>query len=117
MSEGLAAVLDVLVPVVEAIGVLVVLAGVGRVTVPALASALGLGAASADGARLSLARSLVLGLEFQVAADVMASAITPSFAEIGKLAAVAVIRTFLNVFLTRELRRADAAAAPAVRGS
>jgi uncharacterized membrane protein len=53
--------------------------------------------------RLSLARFLVLGLEFQLAADVLRTAISPSFEEIGKLAAIAAIRTLLNYFLNREI--------------
>ncbi|MCH9669718.1 MAG: DUF1622 domain-containing protein [Actinomycetia bacterium] len=53
--------------------------------------------------RLSLARFLVLGLEFQLAADVLRTAISPSFEEIGKLAAIATIRTVLNYFLNREI--------------
>jgi len=53
--------------------------------------------------RLSLARFLVLGLEFQLAADVLRTAISPSFEEIGKLAAIAAIRTALNYFLNREI--------------
>lgn len=53
--------------------------------------------------RLTLARFLVLGLEFQLAADVLRTAISPSFEEIGKLAAIAAIRTVLNYFLNREI--------------
>lgn len=53
--------------------------------------------------RLSLGRFLVLGLEFQLAADVLRTAVAPSFTEIGQLAAIAAIRTVLNFFLTREI--------------
>ncbi|MFG2972220.1 DUF1622 domain-containing protein [Streptomyces sp. NPDC048331] len=48
-------------------------------------------------------RFLVLGLEFQPAADVLRTAVAPSFAEIGRSAAVAAIRTVLDFFLTREI--------------
>lgn len=54
--------------------------------------------------RLSLGRFLALGLEFQLASDVLRTAIAPSFDELGKLAAVAAIRTALNYFLAREIR-------------
>jgi uncharacterized membrane protein len=54
--------------------------------------------------RLSLGRFLALGLEFQLASDVLRTAIAPSFEELGKLAAVATIRTALNFFLAREIR-------------
>ena len=56
---------------------------------------------------LSLARWLLLGLEFMLAADIVRTAIAPTWDDIGKLAAIAVIRTFLNFFLERDL---DAAA-------
>lgn len=54
--------------------------------------------------RLDLGRFLALGLEFQLAADLLRTAVAPSFEEIGKLAAVATIRTALNYFLSREIR-------------
>ncbi|MBA2419462.1 MAG: DUF1622 domain-containing protein [Nocardioidaceae bacterium] len=53
--------------------------------------------------RLSLGRYLALGLEFQLASDVLRTAIAPSYEELGKLAAVAAIRTALNFFLAREI--------------
>ena len=54
--------------------------------------------------RLALARYLALALEFQLASDVLGTAIAPSWDQIGKLAAIAVIRTVLNFFLEREMR-------------
>ncbi|MGN6687404.1 MAG: DUF1622 domain-containing protein [Actinomycetales bacterium] len=53
--------------------------------------------------RLGLGRFLALGLEFQLASDVLRTAIAPSFEEIGKLAAIAAIRTALNYFLAKEI--------------
>ncbi len=50
-----------------------------------------------------MGRFLALGLEFQLASDLLRTAVAPSFEEIGKLAAVA-IRTALNFFLGREIR-------------
>jgi uncharacterized membrane protein len=55
---------------------------------------------------LLLARWLVLSLEFMLAADIVRSAIAPSWDDIGQLAAIAVIRTFLNYFLERDLEEA-----------
>ena len=52
---------------------------------------------------LQLARWLVAGLTFQLAADIVQTAIAPSWDEIGRLAAIAAIRTFLNFFLDRDL--------------
>lgn len=54
--------------------------------------------------RLTLARYLALALEFQLGADILATAIAPSWEQIGKLGAIAVIRTALNYFLSREMR-------------
>jgi uncharacterized membrane protein len=74
--------------------------------------------ASGDGhtssdAWLRLGRWLVAGLTFQLAADILETAITTSWEEVGRLAAVAAIRTVLNYFLERDLNefreRQDAA--------
>jgi uncharacterized membrane protein len=52
---------------------------------------------------LRYARWLVAALTFQLAADIIESASTPTWEDIGRLAAIAVIRTFLNYFLGRDL--------------
>lgn len=54
--------------------------------------------------RLIFARYLSLALEFQLAADILSTIIAPGWEEIGKLAAIALIRTFLNYFLQKEIR-------------
>jgi uncharacterized membrane protein len=48
---------------------------------------------------------LMLALEFELAADIIRSAISPSWSAIGQLAAIAVIRTFLNYFLEKDMQR------------
>ncbi|HET6607360.1 MAG TPA: DUF1622 domain-containing protein [Rhodopila sp.] len=53
--------------------------------------------------RLTLARFLAIALEFQLGADILSTAVAPSWDAIGKLAAIAVIRTALNYFLSREM--------------
>ncbi len=50
------------------------------------------------------ARWLVAGLTFQLAADIIESSITTGWESLGRLAAIAVIRTFLNYFLDRDLQ-------------
>lgn len=60
--------------------------------------------------RLGLGRFLALGLEFQLASDLLRTAVAPSFEEIGKLAAVAAIRTALNYFLSQEIKNEKAEA-------
>lgn len=58
-------------------------------------------------ARLTLARFLALALEFQLAADVLGTAVAPSWTQIGKLGAIAVIRTALNYFLAGEIKEEE----------
>jgi uncharacterized membrane protein len=48
-------------------------------------------------------RWLVAGLTFQLAADIIGTSIAPTWQEVGQLGAIAVIRTFLNFFLERDL--------------
>ena len=52
---------------------------------------------------LRFARWLVAGLTFQLAADIIESSITTSWEAVGRLGAIAVIRTFLNYFLERDV--------------
>ena len=50
---------------------------------------------------------LLLGLEFELAADIIGSVVSPTWQEVGKLGAIAVIRTFLNYFLEKDLDSAE----------
>jgi uncharacterized membrane protein len=52
---------------------------------------------------LRFARWLVAALTFQLAADIIETSITTSWEAVGRLAAIAVVRTFLNYFLERDL--------------
>ena len=52
---------------------------------------------------LRYARWLVAALTFQLAADIIETSITTSWEAVGRIAAIAVIRTFLNFFLERDL--------------
>jgi uncharacterized membrane protein len=65
-------------------------------------------AANFTAIRLTLARYLALALEFQLGADILSTAIAPSWEQIGQLGAIAVIRTALNYFLTREMKEEQA---------
>lgn len=53
--------------------------------------------------RLCFGSWLILALEFQLAADILATTVAPSKEELIRLAIIAVIRTFLNYFLGKEL--------------
>ncbi len=59
--------------------------------------------------RLNFGLWLSLALEFQLGADIANTTIAPSLEALGSLALLAVIRTFLNVFLARELEAEKAA--------
>ena len=48
---------------------------------------------------------LLLGLEFELAADVIRTAIAPSWTDIGQLASIAAIRTFLSYFLDKDIEK------------
>ena len=61
-----------------------------------------------NGVRLTLARYLALALEFQLGADILSTAIAPTWDQIGKLGAIAVIRTALNFFLGKEMQEESA---------
>ena len=58
--------------------------------------------------RLELALALALSLEFLLAADIVATAVSPSWDAIGKLGAITGIRTFLNFFLQKEVQELEA---------
>lgn len=58
-----------------------------------------------NGVRLTLGRWLAVALEFELAADILNTAVTPSWNDIEKLAAIATLRTALNYFLEKEIRQ------------
>jgi uncharacterized membrane protein len=57
-------------------------------------------------AYLRYARWLIAGLTFQLAADIVESAGAPTWNDIGRLGAIALIRTFLSYFLERDVAEA-----------
>ncbi len=58
--------------------------------------------------RLDFGLSLALALEFLLAADIVATAVTPTWEAIGSLGAIAGVRTFLNYFLRQEVKELEA---------
>lgn len=107
LSGGwLARLVTALVSLVEAAGVLIIFAGAVVAFVRFLVVALRQRRSRGfTPVRLSLSRFLALGLEFQLASDILRTAVSPSLAEIGRLAAVAAIRTALNFILEQESRQ------------
>ena len=55
---------------------------------------------------------LLLGLEFELAADIIETVISPEWMDIAQLGAIAVIRTFLNYFLEKDLEEAETTGEP-----
>ncbi len=53
--------------------------------------------------RLSFGTWLALALEFQLGSDILATTMAPTTQELAKLGIIAVIRTFLNYFLGKEM--------------
>ncbi len=96
---------QILTRCIEAIGAVIIAAGVLRALVRWCAQLLPGRAEqiSTETIRLGLGRSLGLALEFLLAADILSTDVAPTWDAIGKLAAVATIRTLLNYFLGREL--------------
>jgi uncharacterized membrane protein len=88
---------------VEAMGALIIAIGMVVAVSGFVRVMLGDGENEFSTVRLSLARYLALALEFQLAADILATAISPGWEQIGQLDAIAVIRTALNYFLMREM--------------
>ncbi len=89
---------------VETLGALIVALGVVLAAALFLRALLTRRTADFNAIRLTLARYLALALEFQLGADILSTAVAPSWTEIGKLGAVAVIRTTLNYFLSKEMK-------------
>ena len=67
-----------------------------------------------EAVRLRLGRWLAVALEFETAADILRTAVAPTWTEIGQLAAIVVLRTALNYFLQREIDKAESRGAGAV---
>ena len=97
---------DLLVRLVEAAGALIIFIGAVLAAVAFVqAAVISRSTREFVRVRLRLGRYLALGLEFQLASDILSTAVAPTFEEIGKLAAIAAIRTVLNYFLSKEIEK------------
>jgi uncharacterized membrane protein len=90
---------------VEAVGAAIVGFGALATVVVYLLSVFGIRKRSYTEIRLFLGRYLALGLEFQLGSDILSTAVAPTIAEVEILAAIVIIRTVLNYFLSREIER------------
>ena len=105
LNEILSSIIGIVVPIVEACGAAAILLGVGRTVVVYVVSIFRGGR---DGEmrslRVRLGQSLVMGLEFQVAADILKTSVSPAWNDILFLAALIGLRTVLNFLLEYELK-------------
>jgi uncharacterized membrane protein len=94
--------------VIETVSVLIV--GWGSVEAAISLGKVTVGGQTTHGARKTIWRRLgmwlLLGLEFELAADIVRTVISPDWVDIGQLGAIALIRTFLNYFLEKDLEHA-----------
>jgi uncharacterized membrane protein len=90
---------------VETIGAVIIATGVGAAVIEFFRTFFSPNTEGYTKIRLLLARYLALALEFQLGADILSTAISPSWDQILKLGAIAVIRTALNFFLSREMEQ------------
>ena len=104
MREVLVAATEVLVPLIDLIALACVVYGTLECVVLVIRATIA-GEAGRDlrAIWLRYARWLVAALTFQLGADIAETAIAPSWDDIGRLAAIAVIRTFLDFFLGRDV--------------
>jgi uncharacterized membrane protein len=105
LREILVQIIGFVVPVVEACGALVIVLGVGRTVVVYVLNFLKQECNEEVRAlRIRLGQSMVMGLEFLVAADILKTSVSPTWEDILFLAALIGLRTLLNFLLEYELR-------------
>jgi uncharacterized membrane protein len=107
LDEGIRAILGYLVPLVEAFGALVIVVGAVRTIVKYLRACLEHSPDYMTSLRIQLGQNMVMGLEFLVAADILRTALTPTWNEMLLLATLIGLRTVLNYFVERELKALD----------
>ena len=109
IESALARILSYIIPVVEACGALVVILGVGRAIVAYVQSYFSHGRIAVAPLRVQLGQSMVVGLEFQVAADVLRTAANPAWDDVLFLAVLIGVRSVLNFLLEWELAHLNGA--------
>ncbi|HUO67947.1 MAG TPA: DUF1622 domain-containing protein [Gammaproteobacteria bacterium] len=104
LKAWLVAISEPTIVIIDAIAFVWIVVGVVYLIVGALRALLS-GASSQDKRViwLGFAKVLVAALSLQLAADIIESSISMSWEAIGRLGAVAVIRTFLDYFLSRDV--------------
>ncbi len=108
LDELLIKLTEVVVPIINLIALGVISAGTFEALIGAIAAmTVQRGGSMISGVWMRYSRWLVAGLTFQLAADIIETSAAPSWDDIGQLAAIAAIRTFLNFFLERDITEMD----------
>ena len=103
MEAVLANVIGILVIVTEMCGALVIMMGTIRTIVRYVIECFQRGPLRATALRIRLGQSMVMGLEFLVAADILKTATYPTWNDMLQLAALIGLRTIVNFLLEHEL--------------
>ena len=106
MREWLGVISEPVIAAIDAIALLAVVVGTAEVSVKVVRAMIKpLGTHEARIVWQRYARWLVAALTFQLAADIIETSISTSWQTIGRVGAIAVIRTFLNYFLERDVEQ------------
>lgn len=101
LKETLVQLVGILQFVLETASVVCVLAGFVKTLYRGIRSRQGF--VTDASVKLTLGRWLALALEFQLATDILNTTVDPDIEGLIKLFGIALIRTFLNYFLTKEI--------------
>jgi uncharacterized membrane protein len=106
LREWLLQLTELVVPAIDLIALLVITAGTAEAVFRIMAALISNHESEHEvrAVWIRYSRWLVAGLTFQLAADIIETSSTPTWDDIGRIAAIAVIRTFLNFFLERDQR-------------
>jgi uncharacterized membrane protein len=106
LSSVLVDIFEYIIAFVEACSAVVIFTGVVRAIYGFFRCCIGQhGRQSVSQVRMSLGQTMVVALEFQVAADILKTGISPTWEDMLLLAAIIGLRTLLNTLLELELAR------------
>jgi uncharacterized membrane protein len=109
MKEWLTVIAFNVVTIIQIMALVVVAFGTIQAFVQSLRAMLNPSAAGHNfhSGYVQYARWLIVGLTFQLAADIIQTSFAPSWDEIGQLAAIAAIRAFVNFFLEHDMAQEE----------
>lgn len=105
VAEWLMAAAGLAAAAIDVIAVILIVFGTGEAFIRGAREVLGPGSGyERREIELRLDRWLIAGLTFLLAADIIRTTLAPTWEDIGRVAAIAAIRTFLNYFLERDMK-------------